>query len=80
MARAPEGGEVLALAVDPEAALLEYLEMFYNLRRAGSALTDRRDRLRHHDRPRRARRPAHRQGGRGRPAQAARAVASSTPW
>ena len=32
------GGEVYALTVDPEAALLEYLEMFYNLRRAGSAL------------------------------------------
>jgi len=32
------GGEVYALAVDAEAALLEYLEMFYNLRRAGSAL------------------------------------------
>jgi anion-transporting ArsA/GET3 family ATPase len=32
------GGEVYALAVDPEAALLEYLEMFYNLKRAGSAL------------------------------------------
>ena len=32
------GGEVYALAVDPEAALLEYLEMLYNLRRAGSAL------------------------------------------
>jgi anion-transporting ArsA/GET3 family ATPase len=30
---------VHALAVDPEAALLEYLEMFYNLRRAGSALS-----------------------------------------
>ncbi len=27
-----------ALAIDPEQALLEYLEMFYNLRRAGSAL------------------------------------------
>jgi anion-transporting ArsA/GET3 family ATPase len=38
VARAPEGGDVLALAVDPEAALLDYLEMFYNLRRAGSAL------------------------------------------
>lgn len=38
VARAPDGGEVLALAVDPEAALLDYLEMFYNLRRAGSAL------------------------------------------
>jgi anion-transporting ArsA/GET3 family ATPase len=33
------GGDVYALAVDPEAALLEYLEMFYNLRRAGRALT-----------------------------------------
>ena len=39
VARAPGGGEVRALAVDPEAALLEYLEMFYNLRRAGSALS-----------------------------------------
>src|SRR4051812_6258992 len=27
------GGEVYALAVDPEAALIEYLEIFYNLRR-----------------------------------------------
>ena len=33
------GGEVYALAADPEAALLEYLEMFYNLRHAGTALT-----------------------------------------
>lgn len=32
------GGEVWALAVDPEEALLEYLELFYNLRRAGSVL------------------------------------------
>jgi hypothetical protein len=39
VARGPAGGEVLALAVDPEEALLEYLEMFYNLRRAGSALS-----------------------------------------
>ncbi len=38
VARAPDGGEVRALAVDPEAALLEYLEMFYNLRGAGAAL------------------------------------------
>ncbi|MEP6695830.1 MAG: ArsA-related P-loop ATPase [Pseudonocardiales bacterium] len=38
IAVAPDGGEVRALAVDPEEALLEYLEMFYNLRRAGSAL------------------------------------------
>lgn len=39
VALGPHGGEVRALAVDPEAALLEYLEMFYNLRRAGSALS-----------------------------------------
>lgn len=38
VAIAPRGGDVMALAVDPEAALLEYLEMFYNLRRAGNAL------------------------------------------
>jgi anion-transporting ArsA/GET3 family ATPase len=38
IASAPGGGEVFALAIDPEEALLEYLEMFYNLRRAGSAL------------------------------------------
>jgi len=30
---------VYALAVDPEGALLDYLEMFYNLRRTGKALT-----------------------------------------
>lgn len=34
----PGGGEVWALAVDPQEALLDYLEIFYNLRRAGSAL------------------------------------------
>src|SRR5580658_7978170 len=34
-----EGGDLLALAVDPEGALLDYLAMFYNMRRAGSALT-----------------------------------------
>jgi len=33
------GGDVYALMVDAEEALLEYLEMFYNLRRAGRALT-----------------------------------------
>lgn len=38
VAVAPHGGDVFALAVDPEAALLEYLEMFYNMRRAGNAL------------------------------------------
>jgi anion-transporting ArsA/GET3 family ATPase len=32
------GGEVKALAIDVEEALLEYLEMFYNLKRAGRAL------------------------------------------
>ena len=38
VAVAPGGGEVFALAIDPEEALIEYLEMFYNLRRAGTAL------------------------------------------
>jgi len=38
IAVAPGGGEVRALAVDVEEALLDYLEMFYNLRRAGRAL------------------------------------------
>jgi anion-transporting ArsA/GET3 family ATPase len=38
IAVAPGGGEVRALAVDPEEALLEYLEMFYNLRRTGRML------------------------------------------
>ena len=32
------GGEVYALAIDPEAALLEYLQMFYRLGRADKAL------------------------------------------
>lgn len=38
LASAPGGGEVWGLAVDPEEALLEYLEIFYNLRRAGGVL------------------------------------------
>ena len=38
IAVAPGGGEVCALAVDAQEALLDYLESFYNLRRAGSAL------------------------------------------
>jgi anion-transporting ArsA/GET3 family ATPase len=38
IAVAPGGGEVRALAVDVEEALLDYLETFYNLRRAGRAL------------------------------------------
>jgi anion-transporting ArsA/GET3 family ATPase len=33
------GGDVYALVADPESALVEYMEMFYNLRHAGSALT-----------------------------------------
>jgi anion-transporting ArsA/GET3 family ATPase len=38
IAVAPQGGEVRALAVDAEEALLDYLEMFYRLGRAGKAL------------------------------------------
>ena len=36
--RRPGGGEVFGLAVDPKAALLEYLQMFYKLGRAGDLL------------------------------------------
>lgn len=38
IAVAPGGGDVFALAVDAEAALLEYLDMYYHLGRAGKAL------------------------------------------
>lgn len=38
VAIAPDGGDVFALAVEAKAALLEYLEMFYRLGRAGKAL------------------------------------------
>ncbi|RJK97665.1 ArsA-related P-loop ATPase [Vallicoccus soli] len=38
VAVAPGGGEVLALAIDAEEALLEYLELFYRLGRAGRGL------------------------------------------
>jgi anion-transporting ArsA/GET3 family ATPase len=38
IASAPGGGEIHALAVDAEAALLEYLAMFYNLGFAGRTL------------------------------------------
>ncbi len=38
VAGTPDGGEVRALAVDPELALLEYLDMFYKLGAAGRAL------------------------------------------
>jgi anion-transporting ArsA/GET3 family ATPase len=33
------GGDVRVLVVDPQSALIEYLEMFYNMRQAGRALT-----------------------------------------
>lgn len=38
VAVAPDGGDVFALAVDPEDALYEYLEMYYHLGRASKAL------------------------------------------
>ncbi|MFZ0325227.1 MAG: ArsA-related P-loop ATPase [Actinomycetes bacterium] len=38
VAVARNGGDVLALSVDAEAALLEYLDMYYHLGRAGKAL------------------------------------------
>jgi cellulose biosynthesis protein BcsQ len=33
-----DGGDVYALAIDPESALMEYLDMYYRLGRAGKAL------------------------------------------
>ena len=68
VAVAPGGGEVWALAIDAQEALLDYLESFYNLKRAGSALR----RMGAVDfvttiAPGTARRAAHRQGGRGGP-------------
>src|SRR3982751_5477266 len=38
IATGPDGGEIWALAIDAEGALLEYLQMFYHLGRAGRAL------------------------------------------
>ncbi|MFC4589101.1 ArsA-related P-loop ATPase [Sphaerisporangium corydalis] len=38
IAVAPGGGDVYALAIDPEEAMLEYVEMFYGMKRAGRAL------------------------------------------
>jgi anion-transporting ArsA/GET3 family ATPase len=35
---ATRGGEVIGLAIDTEAAMLEYLDMFYSMKRAGGAL------------------------------------------
>ena len=37
IAVAPDGGDVYALAIDPEDALLDYLDMFYNLKPNGMA-------------------------------------------
>ena len=63
VAIATGGGEVRALAIDVEAALLEYFEMFYNLGFAGRSLKqDGRGGVRHHPRPGPAGRAAHRQG------------------
>ena len=38
VAVARDGGDVFALAIDPEDALYEYLDMYYHLGRAGKAL------------------------------------------
>src|SRR5580704_13736808 len=38
LAAATNGGEVIGLAIDPEEALLEYLDMFYNLKRAAKLM------------------------------------------
>lgn len=38
IASAPGNGSIFALAIDPEAAMLEYLEMFYNVKRGGALL------------------------------------------
>ncbi|MDP9407500.1 MAG: ATPase [Actinomycetota bacterium] len=37
VAVAPGGGDLVALAIDPEAALLDYLEMFYRIKSTGIA-------------------------------------------
>ena len=59
-----DGGDVYALAIEPEAALLEYLDMYYRLGRAerstGSGWSTSRPRS-----PERARRAADREGVRG---------------
>src|SRR5664279_4575102 len=38
LSTATGGGEVVGLAVDPEQALLEYLDLFYNLKRAAKLM------------------------------------------
>ena len=81
VAIAPKGGDVITLAVDPEAALLEYLEMFYNMRRAGNALR----RLGAIDfattiAPGVRDVAAHGEGGGGHSPQGTRDASSTTPW
>ena len=78
-----DGGDVYALAIDAESALLEYLAMYYRLGRAGKAL----DRFGVIDfattiAPGRARRAADRQGLRGGAAQPPQQERprSTTPW
>jgi anion-transporting ArsA/GET3 family ATPase len=39
IAVAPDGGDVYALAIDPEEAIVEYLEMFYGMKRMGKVFT-----------------------------------------
>ena len=66
------GGDVYALAIDPEGALLDYLQMFYNLRGVGQRADQAgHGGLRDHDRARPVRRARHGQGDRGDPPQAA---------
>ena len=78
-AAAPDGGEVKALAIDPEAALLRVPgDVLPPRPRRSGARPLRRRRLRHHHRPRPARRAADRQGLRGVPAHAARTTSAST--
>jgi len=38
LVRTGNGGELFGLAIDPEEAMIEYLEMFYGLKRAGKGL------------------------------------------
>jgi len=38
LAHAPGGGDVYGLAIDPEQAFIDYLDMFYNMRRSARAL------------------------------------------
>jgi anion-transporting ArsA/GET3 family ATPase len=38
-AQGGQGGDVFALVADPESALVEYLELFYGMRHAGTAMT-----------------------------------------